>query len=453
MSQETCPERRANPAPTADVPAPAGEPGAKSSPLLLPVVLAAQFVIPLSISGTAVALPLIAEQLGAAPVPLQAVVNGFNLAFAVCVLIWGVVADRIGFRTSFRIGAAVVAIAGVASALAPTLLLLDAARILAGIGAAAVLTGSTAILSSSLTGAARGRAFALFGAANGLGLALGPTIASGLIALGGWRLIFGAHAVVLALALAGTAAIPSVRPAGTPDDQRDLEGQAGTGRRALLWNRRFLALCLVPVAGSIAFVTLVTYLPGALGGVLAVPPTTAGVVMIAMTAPVVVGPILSAWLVRTLAPVTAMTMVYISLAALLTGSLGLLLLKPGTSVTMIIVPMLLVGFGFGLPVGMIDSEALGAVPARVSGTAAGVLNLFRIGSEAIAVAAYGWLLSVLVSRAVTDRALADVVAAGSPGDPAAYAGALGWLLGVIAGLVVLISAAILVLDRAGRRDR
>lgn len=419
------------------------------SKLMLPVVLAAQFVIPLSISGTAVALPLIAGELGAAPLPLQAVVNGFNIAFALSVVIWGVIADRIGARASFRIGTALAAAGGLFSVVAPNLWLLDVARVVAGIGAAAVLTGSTAILSNRLSGATRDRAFALFGTANGLGLALGPTIASGLIALGGWRTVFGAHALVLAVALLGTAAIPAGRAASDAPETQPGQGKSAesSATREILRNPRFLAMCLVPVAGSIGFVTLVTYLPGALGGVLAMPPTTAGVAMIAMTAPVVIAPLLAAWLVRRFARVTSRMVIVTSLVCLVVGPLGLLLFRPDICFGALLLPMVLIGFGFGLPIGMVDGEALAAVPARLGGTAAGVLNLFRIGSEAVAVAGYGWLLTTLVTRHLGDPTAAEQVASGHPGQPGAYAAALHPILVLIAILVALIAAAVITLHR------
>lgn len=102
--------------------------------LLLAVILLAQFVIPLSISGTAVALPAIAGDLGSDPTPLQWVVNGFNVAFAVCTIVWGVCSDRIGYTRSFRIGIAIAAAGGIVSLFAPNIAVLDAGRIIAGIG-------------------------------------------------------------------------------------------------------------------------------------------------------------------------------------------------------------------------------------------------------------------------------------------------------------------------------
>ena len=59
-------------------------------------ILVAQFVIPMSITGTAIALPPISDDLGTAAGPLQWVVNGFNVPFALSAVLWGAAADRIG---------------------------------------------------------------------------------------------------------------------------------------------------------------------------------------------------------------------------------------------------------------------------------------------------------------------------------------------------------------------
>lgn len=152
--------------------------------LLLTVILFAQFVIPLSISGTAVALPGIAAGLGSDPTPLQWVVNGFNVSFAICTIAWGAFSDRIGYTRSFRIGIVIAAVGGIISALAPTLSILDAGRVIAGIGSAAVLTGAAPLLTHLFEGPARAKAFALFGTINGLGLAAGPAL-SGMLSPSG----------------------------------------------------------------------------------------------------------------------------------------------------------------------------------------------------------------------------------------------------------------------------
>ncbi|NEB79273.1 MFS transporter, partial [Streptomyces sp. SID14478] len=115
---------------TAEQTTPVEAPGRRG--LTLAAVLLAIFVVPMSISGTAVALPGIGTDLGASDTALQWVVNAFNVAFACCTLVWGSVADIVGRVRVFGAGAALFAVAATASALAGDALVLDAARALAG---------------------------------------------------------------------------------------------------------------------------------------------------------------------------------------------------------------------------------------------------------------------------------------------------------------------------------
>ncbi|MCG7310845.1 MFS transporter [Brachybacterium sp. ACRRE] len=416
-------------------------------PLALPVILLAQLVIPMSIAGTAVALPAISDELGAVPWQLQGVVNGFNLVFALMTLFWGALADRVGHDRTFRAGIAIALLGALGSLLAPSLLLLDAARVVAGIGAAAVLTGASAILSGGWSGAARARAFALFGTANGLGLALGPSVSGALVELLGWRGVFGAQALMLVLALLGSGKVPRVRA----------ERPTADGRRppildlSLLARPGFTAMLLVPVAGAVGFVTLLTYLPNALGAVRGLPAGAAGAMMLLATAPVVLSPLgVGALLARTRLRSTAVLLA--SFACLVLGALGLLLLAPGAPLALVIAPMVLIGLGFGLPLGLVDAEALAQVPESSSGSAAGLLNFVRIGAEAVAVAAYSAVLAALISGQLpSDAARADRVAAGHPGAPSVYAAALHQVLVGIAVIVVATAIAFAVLrTRAAR---
>ncbi|SEM47591.1 Predicted arabinose efflux permease, MFS family [Rhodococcus maanshanensis] len=405
----------------------------------LPIVLTAQFVTPMAIAGTAIALPEISSDLGAQPTALQWVVNGFNVAFALGVLAWGSLSDRIGYRVTFTLGATLFAVGSAISAAAPSLAILDGARLVAGIGAAAILTGATAMLSKTFEGAVRTQAFALFGTINGLGLALGPTISGLLVAGVGWRGVFLVQAAVLALAAVGSRALPSTRPAPAP---------AG-GKRApildltLLRNREFLAMCLVPVAGSIGFVTLLTYLPSAFSGIKSMSPGAAGLTMLAMTIPVLVAPTAVAKLVNTVRSVHVGSVVYASLAALILGNIGMLLLSENRSIAWVIVPMVLLGFGFGLPIGLVDGHALAVVPAERAGTAAGLLNFFRIGSEAMFVAGYAFVLSTVVGQQLTGAAAEDT-AAGQPGHPEVYRCAFDTTVVGLISLLIAITIAILI---------
>lgn len=69
-----------------------------NKPLLLFTILLAVFVVPSSISGTAIALPFITQELGNNAMALQWVVNAFNLFFVSFTLIWGAMADKFGAK-------------------------------------------------------------------------------------------------------------------------------------------------------------------------------------------------------------------------------------------------------------------------------------------------------------------------------------------------------------------
>ncbi|MGX5694490.1 MFS transporter [Dermacoccus abyssi] len=406
----------------------------------LPVILAAQLVIPLSIAGTAVALPGIAGQLGSDPGPLQWVVNGFNAAFAVCTLAWGSVADRAGHDRVFRLGVMIVLIASLASALAPSLLLLDAARVLAGIGAAAVLTGATSVLSLAWEGQARARAFATFGTANGVGLALGPSVCGAVVQAFGWRATFWLPAIVLLAALTASRVVPEARV--TIEGRRILD-------LSLLRNRGYLAMVLVPVAGAVGFVTFLTYLPAAFAAIHNWSAGTSGAMMLIATLPVILAPSSTASLMSR-HDVSIGAVVAVSMLCLMAGAAWMLTLAPDRPVALIVPGMLLIGLGFGLPLGIVDGEALTHAPATSSGSAAGLLNFARIGSEALAVAAYSAALTHLVHRTIADAHLANRVAAGGPGNPAAYADALHTVALAAAAIVVLLGLLVWALRRNGR---
>jgi hypothetical protein len=109
------------------------------------------------------------------------------------------------------------------------------------------------------------------------------------------------------------------------------------------------------------------------------------------------------------------------------------------------------GLGWGMSIGLVDGEALAAVPGHLAGTAAGLLNLFRVGSEAITVGLYSAVLTVLIGHHLSDPAAADSVAAGHPGHPGAYASALHTMLLAIVVLVALVTVAVWLLH--GSADR
>ncbi|MEU7881618.1 MFS transporter [Microbispora bryophytorum] len=419
-----------------------GHANAAPSKLFLPIVLLAVFVMPISISGTAVAIPAISHDLGDNPAGLQWVINGFNAAFAIATLLWGVLSDRIGYKATFVTGVVIILGASILSAVSNTLPLLDFGRILAGVGGAAIFTGGGALLSNAFSDAKRARAFAFFGTTIGLGVALGPTISGGLVEWIGWRGVFGLFAIVMILSLLASPVVPSIRHERVP-------GQKAVDF-SLLKNKLYLAMVLVPVASAVGYVTVLSYLPVALSAVRGQSAGTAGLYMLWMTVPVLIGPMLASALISRFKAIGPMTMINIALVSMVLGDVGLLLLSPDNSVWALVIPMILLGFGFGFPIGLLDGEALAAVPARSSGTAAGVLNFMRLGSEAIVVGAYAAVLAALLRADIPDAAAARATAAGLPGHALQYASAFHLIVAVMAVVTALLVVVINVLHRSHR---
>ena len=403
-------------------------------------LLLAVWVVPMGLSGTAVALPAISAELGADRWWLQVVVNGFNVAFAGFTLLWGAFSDRFGHRSTFRLGVALYLAAAILTACAASLPLVAVARTLAGAAGAAVFTGAAASISHVFDGSARTRMFALYGATIGLGLAAGPSIAGALLSAFGWRSAFLAHAVLLVLALIGSALIPR----GNAGDSAPARG----AMRALLARPRFVAMCLVAVAGSIAFVTMLTYLPTAFGAVLGLDGAMTGVWMLALTVPVFCGPFAGEWIARRVRTFAATGVIVLGLVLLVAGLTGMLLLAPDRSPGLLVLPMLLIGSGFGLSLGLVDGEALSAAPAHASGSAAGVRNFFRMGSAAVFVGLHGALVAVGVGAGRPPAGTADRIVSGEPLDPPVYSGAFGVSVTVLLILLlVTVAAAVLLLRR------
>lgn len=429
-----------------------------SHTMILFCILIAVFVVPTSISGTAIVLPAISADLHSQTASQQWVVNAFNLTFASFTLAWGGLADVFGSKRTFISGAGLYFLASVLSWSAGNIYILDAARALAGIGGAAIFSCGSAILIQTFSGARRTRAFALFGTTAGLGITFGPTISGWLLSVAGWREIFVVHAIALFIVLILTPTIPAaVKKENKPS--LDIAGillfisalfllmagitqGAGLGwtsnftlmlmgaglvlmlcfiavekrssnpmvNFALLGNHYFLSMILIPVVASFCFVTLLTWFPTWLTAMKSLSPLYSGLVMLALTSPVLVLPIVAGKLVTH--GVSASLLLVISLILFVGGLMLLWVFNQGSmSLVQILFSLFLVGSGMGLSAGLVDGIALSVVSAHEVGRAAGILNTFRLGSEAIAVAIYGSLMSTGIFHALASKPVPEGVTA------------------------------------------
>jgi EmrB/QacA subfamily drug resistance transporter len=148
------------------------------------------FVLMLDSTVINVALPDIARDLDATTAGLQWVMNGYLLVLAAFVVSAGRLGDILGRRRVFVIGMTVFAAGSVVAAMSNTEELLVAGRVLQGLGGAALLGLSLAIVSTVFPDAERARALGIWAGVSALALGLGPLVGGGLVEAVSWRWLF-----------------------------------------------------------------------------------------------------------------------------------------------------------------------------------------------------------------------------------------------------------------------
>jgi EmrB/QacA subfamily drug resistance transporter len=385
-----------------------------------------------------VGLPAIARSFPAHAVSLSWIVSGYLLPLSALLLIGGAAGDRFGHRRLLLTGIGLFLLASLLCAAAPDLAWLLAGRILQGIGAAMLMPTSLAILGSSFTGEARGRAIGTWAAVGAAAGAIGPLAGGWLIDLVGWRAMFLLNVPIGAAAMALGARYVTDR-AQTDKAPLDWAGAAlvtsglaaltwgltiassSQGKSALAWlavGGGFVLLALflwcehrqgdrammpLDLFGSREFVglNLLTFLLyGALGGLLVLLPyvliegkgysaTAAGAallpmpLMIALTAPTM-GKLAGKYGARL--PLT------IGPAVVAAGFLLALRIGAGDSYWTATLPaMLIISLGMAGAVAPLTTAVLGAVDARRTGMASGFNS---------AVARTGGLIATAMSSAI-----------------------------------------------------
>ncbi len=179
------------------------------------------FLVLFDATAVNVATGDIAGSLGVSVIVVQWVLNAYTVAFAAVMLTAGSLGDRWGQRRIYLGGSALFALASAACAAAPTAPVLIAARAVQGVGAAAVVPCSLALIAHRFPeGHARSRALGVWGGVSGVGLAAGPVLGGGLVAALGWRAVFVVVVPVAAVSIAivaGRVQETPHRPKARPD--------------------------------------------------------------------------------------------------------------------------------------------------------------------------------------------------------------------------------------------
>lgn len=411
---------------------------------VLAAICLAALVLPLSFTGGAVATPAIGKAFDAAPSSLTWVTNAFMLSFGSLLMAAGTLSDIYGRKRLFTLGLVLFAIVSTLLSNASSIIWLDALRAVQGVAAAAALASGSAALAQEFDGPARARAFSLLGTTFGLGLAFGPMVSGVLIEQFGWRSIFATTAILAAISL--LAALSQMRESRNPLAQKlDLPGVLSfsstlalfttaiilgpqTGWKSslilflfggaalsllafviielrarqpmlelsLLKYPRFVGVQILPLGTCYCYIVLIVLLPFRLIGVEGATPMQSGLIMLALSAPMLVIPLVAAWLTRWVSAGV------LSAAGFLVAAAGLYALAntPIGAHQQLVLAMLVIGIGTGFPWGLMDGLAVSVVPKEQAGMAAGIFNTTRVAGEGVTLAITIALLTALVGKSV-----------------------------------------------------
>lgn len=413
------------------------------------------------------------------------------LTFAATLMASGALADNHGRKRLFLVGLATYVLASLGSMFAPGIVWFDVLRAAQGLGGAAAFAGGASALAQEFDGPLRLRAFSFLGTSFGIGLAFGPIALGLLIDAFGWRSIFVLVAVLaIAAALLG---LRTIRESRDPDATGLDWAGAGTFTIALAsltygmlqapqsgWTDplviallvaaalcfaafvvverrvrrpmldlslfrfpRFVGVQFLAAAPAYGFVVLLVLLPIRFIGIEGMSEIKAGQLMICLSGPLLILPLLAGQVARWIAPATICG-VGLLVAA---GGLVWLSLTPPV-VAALVAPLILIGVGIALPWGLMDGLAVGVVPKERAGMAVGIFNTTRVACEGVALAIVMAVLSGFTAAQLAAQgtassldatAAAQLLVTGNIGEAAAH------LPG--AGATVLVQAYEIAFDR------
>ena len=140
-----------------------------------------------------VALPTLAHDFHASAAASIWVVNAYQVAILIALLPLASLGEIVGYRRICQWGLGVFTLASLACALAPSLTALCLARIVQGLGAAGIMSVNSALIRFTYPNAMLGRAIGINALVVAAASAVGPTIASAILAVAHWRWLFAVN--------------------------------------------------------------------------------------------------------------------------------------------------------------------------------------------------------------------------------------------------------------------
>ncbi|MEJ0052378.1 MAG: MFS transporter [Methylovirgula sp.] len=165
-----------------------------------------------------VALPSIARDLSAPAAESVWVVNAYQLTIVISLLPLATLGQMVGYRNIFQVGVALFTAASLGCSFAHSLPELAAARVIQGLGAACIMSVNGALVRYTYPLRLLGRGVGYNALVISAAAALGPTIASAILAVASWNWLFAVNVPIGILAfLIGRKSLPESPRSGSLD--------------------------------------------------------------------------------------------------------------------------------------------------------------------------------------------------------------------------------------------
>jgi DHA1 family bicyclomycin/chloramphenicol resistance-like MFS transporter len=319
------------------------------------------------------ALPALGRDLDASPSAVQLTLTSCMLGLAAGQLLVGPLSDVLGRRRPLLVGLTVFTLASLACALAPSVWLLIALRLVQGLAGAAGIVIARAVARDWFAGAELARFFGLMLVVSGTAPIVAPIVGAGLQHLTSWRGVFVGLCVIGGLLLAAAAAW---LPESLPVERRhpaELDRTLSVVGH-LLRDRVFLGYTL---ACGLAFAAMVAYIAGSpfvIQDIYGVSPVVFSLVFAANAIGIIVVSRLGARFVRTLGARRLLAYGLVSSAAGGLGVLAAVVLDAGLGALLPCLFVVVASLGLVMP----NATALAlADHADRAGSASGLLGVVQ----------------------------------------------------------------------------
>lgn len=179
------------------------------SKLVLPTIALSLMTVMSAVAGLNMALPGIAVETDASQTELTWIVDSYTVIFAGLLLIAGAIGDRYGRQRILLVGLSIFAIGAAIGVFQTTPDGLIFARVVMGIGAAAIMPSTLSVITSSFPEEDRGKAIGVWVGVAGGGAVLGLFATALLLEWFEWNSFFYLNLSLAVISLVGTLAIPN----------------------------------------------------------------------------------------------------------------------------------------------------------------------------------------------------------------------------------------------------